>query len=85
MALANAIQTEYKIPASVTVNNGSHLRIMFQNAPLEAMKLDSAHHSVRRATAGSTFAARSAGTRLATTPAANNPALVAMSMKGSVG
>ena len=41
-ALAGAIQTEYKTPANVSVNNGSHLRITFQNAPLAAMKMDSA-------------------------------------------
>lgn len=42
VALASAIQTEYKVPANVSVNNASHLRITFQNAPLDRMKLDSA-------------------------------------------
>ena len=42
VTLASEIQSEYKIPANVSVNNGTHLQITFRNAPLEAMKLDSA-------------------------------------------
>lgn len=42
MDVASAIQDKYHMPASINVNNGTHMAITFQNADVASMKLDSA-------------------------------------------
>lgn len=42
MKLSTAMREHYHMPASINLNNGSHLAITFQNVPVESLKLDSA-------------------------------------------
>jgi len=42
MAVSTAVQEHYHMPASINLNNGSHMAITFQNASIESLKLDSA-------------------------------------------
>jgi hypothetical protein len=42
MAVSTAVQEHYHMPASINLNNGSHLAITFQNASVQSLKLDSA-------------------------------------------
>ena len=42
MALSAALQEQYHAPANVSINNGSHLTVTFQNLPQESFKGDSA-------------------------------------------
>lgn len=42
MAVSSAVQERYHMAANVRLNNNSHLAVVFQNAPVASMKLDSA-------------------------------------------
>lgn len=41
LALSAALQEQYHAPANVSINNGSHLVVTFQNLPQESLKADS--------------------------------------------